>query len=218
MLEPLRQEVQRVIKTCARCGLRFGCGHGEPGCWCEAVLLRPETLAAIRAVSVDCLCPTCLAAFAEKEGATENPAKTDVQKRSAPSWARPDWTRLDHRIGALTPALSPHIQSAARRRRSHPLAGARPTCDSRRPGRRHAGDRRLSLPGSVPQSTRRPISARGCGRGGPRDRKSTRLNSSHVAISYAVFCLKKKKKQYNILLFKKKKKKIKKIHKQKKIK
>src|SRR5690625_7018403 len=30
-----------------------------------------------------------------------------------------------------------------------------------------------------------------------RDRKSTRLNSSHVAISYAVFCLKKKKKQPN---------------------
>src|SRR5690625_6089716 len=29
-----------------------------------------------------------------------------------------------------------------------------------------------------------------------RDRKSTRLNSSHVAISYAVFCLKKKNK-YN---------------------
>src|SRR3989442_13373160 len=27
------------------------------------------------------------------------------------------------------------------------------------------------------------------------DRKSTRLNSSHVRISYAVFCLKKKKKQ-----------------------
>src|SRR5690625_5664120 len=29
--------------------------------------------------------------------------------------------------------------------------------------------------------------------GGMGDRKSTRLNSSHVAISYAVFCLKKKK-------------------------
>src|SRR5690606_39862298 len=29
------------------------------------------------------------------------------------------------------------------------------------------------------------------------DRKSTRLNSSHVKISYAVFCLKKKKKQYD---------------------
>src|SRR5437868_10727338 len=30
-----------------------------------------------------------------------------------------------------------------------------------------------------------------------QDRKSTRLNSSHVSISYAVFCLKKKKKKYN---------------------
>src|SRR5207253_8840554 len=30
-----------------------------------------------------------------------------------------------------------------------------------------------------------------------RDRKSTRLNSSHVAISYAVFCLKKKKNNAN---------------------
>src|SRR5204862_8190053 len=30
---------------------------------------------------------------------------------------------------------------------------------------------------------------------GMEDRKSTRLNSSHVEISYAVFCLKKKKKQ-----------------------
>src|SRR3989442_8071580 len=32
----------------------------------------------------------------------------------------------------------------------------------------------------------------GGGRGFGRDRKSTRLNSSHVRISYAVFCLKKK--------------------------
>src|SRR5690625_6928926 len=31
--------------------------------------------------------------------------------------------------------------------------------------------------------------------GGVEDRKSTRLNSSHVAISYAVFCLKKKNTQ-----------------------
>src|SRR5436305_10678465 len=30
-----------------------------------------------------------------------------------------------------------------------------------------------------------------------KDRKSTRLNSSHVRISYAVFCLKKKKKKKN---------------------
>src|SRR5690625_5607923 len=46
-----------------------------------------------------------------------------------------------------------------------------------RPGRSHRGRRRPSRPalGSDP------------------DRKSTRLNSSHVASSYAVFCLKKKK-------------------------
>src|SRR5699024_12094570 len=31
------------------------------------------------------------------------------------------------------------------------------------------------------------------------DRKSTRLNSSHVSISYAVFCLKKKKQYYFIV-------------------
>src|SRR6266446_7715263 len=35
---------------------------------------------------------------------------------------------------------------------------------------------------------------RQCERGGG-DRKSTRLNSSHLVISYAVFCLKKKKKK-----------------------
>src|SRR5205809_4767712 len=45
----------------------------------------------------------------------------------------------------------------------------------------------------------RPVAARdrrrrrGCARAG--DRKSTRLNSSHGYISYAVFCLKKKKKK-----------------------
>src|SRR5436190_16960210 len=32
----------------------------------------------------------------------------------------------------------------------------------------------------------------------PEDRKSTRLNSSHTVISYAVFCLKKKKKKKKV--------------------
>src|SRR6266481_9144822 len=39
------------------------------------------------------------------------------------------------------------------------------------------------------------------------DRKSTRLNSSHSSISYAVFCLKKKKKQVHDNFITKKKKK-----------
>src|SRR2546428_5747764 len=38
------------------------------------------------------------------------------------------------------------------------------------------------------------------GRAPVQDRKSTRLNSSHDQISYAVFCLKKKKKHNSILI------------------
>src|SRR5215204_7253354 len=49
-----------------------------------------------------------------------------------------------------------------------------------------------------------------------RDRKSTRLNSSHTVISYAVFCLKKKKKNKATLNIKKKKKKKKRKKKNKK--
>src|SRR6266550_8490488 len=59
----------------------------------------------------------------------------------------------------------------------------------------------LSLHDALPISPRlrgrrRPQARRGGqGRSAPaRDRKSTRLNSSHGYISYAVFCLKKKKK------------------------
>src|SRR5580693_1801539 len=40
------------------------------------------------------------------------------------------------------------------------------------------------------------------------DRKSTRLNSSHSSISYAVFCLKKKKKQVGGLVLMKKKENV----------
>src|SRR6266576_571902 len=41
-----------------------------------------------------------------------------------------------------------------------------------------------------------------------RDRKSTRLNSSHVEISYAVFCLKKKKKQTTNIFSEQKKQRV----------
>src|SRR5437870_7227737 len=39
------------------------------------------------------------------------------------------------------------------------------------------------------------VAPKGLAVGDTVDRKSTRLNSSHVAISYAVFCLKKKKRK-----------------------
>src|SRR5256885_6468554 len=40
------------------------------------------------------------------------------------------------------------------------------------------------------------FAGRRCPCAGQGDRKSTRLNSSHLVISYAVFCLKKKKKSF----------------------
>src|SRR3712207_7970552 len=42
------------------------------------------------------------------------------------------------------------------------------------------------------------LAREGVGRAGEADRKSTRLNSSHANISYAVFCLKKKKNIENV--------------------
>src|SRR3712207_8464079 len=45
-----------------------------------------------------------------------------------------------------------------------------------------------------------PIRSEGRHRGYPQDRKSTRLNSSHANISYAVFCLKKKKHSLLIII------------------
>src|SRR5207249_12171628 len=50
-----------------------------------------------------------------------------------------------------------------------------------------------------PRSARRPAPANSPSLVLP-DRKSTRLNSSHVSISYAVFCLKKKKTQSSYLI------------------
>src|SRR5207249_9708968 len=59
---------------------------------------------------------------------------------------------------------------------------------------RAAGSRPSAASPAVTTAAERPVAAittlRSCLR---RDRKSTRLNSSHVSISYAVFCLKKKK-------------------------
>src|SRR2546430_3880037 len=49
--------------------------------------------------------------------------------------------------------------------------------------------------GHVEVVAKRQERVRGHDRTGQRDRKSTRLNSSHSQISYAVFCLKKKNKR-----------------------
>src|SRR5688572_31071689 len=57
---------------------------------------------------------------------------------------------------------------------------------------RARGLRRGPAPGEDRPRSRRRLRGHG-GRRAGQDRKSTRLNSSHSQISYAVFCLKKKK-------------------------
>src|SRR5256886_179561 len=83
--------------------------------------------------------------------------------------------------GARGPGVPARGGGGGRGRR-HPLAAG---------DRARVGDRRH--PRSAPLGQR--AAARGRGDASP-DRKSTRLNSSHSQISYAVFCLKKKKKKH----------------------
>src|SRR5437870_6671297 len=72
--------------------------------------------------------------------------------------------------------------------------------------RSHSGEDSARATRTSARPVRAPAPAAACcpprrqryTRGG-RDRKSTRLNSSHVAISYAVFCLKKKIHQLKII-------------------
>src|SRR5688572_31453831 len=57
------------------------------------------------------------------------------------------------------------------------------------------GDQDPALRGVDPRAARAAAARQRRRAHGRRDRKSTRLNSSHSQISYAVFCLKKKKKK-----------------------
>src|SRR5439155_10383455 len=74
---------------------------------------------------------------------------------------------------------------------AHPVTdGGSWYAQSTRLARRH---RRRGCRGVYPGADRLPPAAV-C----PERSESTRLNSSHVAISYAVFCLKKKKKDFSV--------------------
>src|SRR5438874_10578844 len=66
-------------------------------------------------------------------------------------------------------------------------------CAIRRVGRSRIERFNLFLHPKIPRNIRHQIL-----NDWERDRKSTRLNSSHVEISYAVFCLKKKKQKQQI--------------------
>src|SRR5438309_11318293 len=60
----------------------------------------------------------------------------------------------------------------------------------------YVGNHGLHLPMVRDANPIYPTSFGPCGLASRTDRKSTRLNSSHSSISYAVFCLKKKKNTY----------------------
>src|SRR3712207_8808158 len=79
---------------------------------------------------------------------------------------------------------------AAGRAAVRPRAGGAPAAGRRR---QQPGDRHGAVPRRGHREEPRHQRARQARR--PGDRKSTRLNSSHANISYAVFCLKKKKKK-----------------------
>src|SRR5256885_16637172 len=66
---------------------------------------------------------------------------------------------------------------------------------SRRGGSRQSSARRINRKRRRPGAATRSIAV-----GANLDRKSTRLNSSHLVISYAVFCLKKKKTNMDVIL------------------
>src|SRR5437868_9545060 len=82
-------------------------------------------------------------------------------------------------ISTLFPYTTLFRSPVQRAERSRPVRALR----VRRPGKA----RQFALVRRVPPR-----------QGGRADRKSTRLNSSHVSISYAVFCLKKKKKKFEL--------------------
>src|SRR5256884_885326 len=85
----------------------------------------------------------------------------------------------------LLPSLSGELSDSPRKRGPVALGRARAAC-----GREHAG------PWQARSAARRCEGTSSQEPPQQRDRKSTRLNSSHGYISYAVFCLKKKKKKH----------------------
>src|SRR3712207_420714 len=98
--------------------------------------------------------------------------------RPCSGWGLPSRTGHPVRWWSLTPPFHPHQRRAA--------GGLFSVALSRGSPRVAVSDHPALWSPDVPR--RRGLPRR-------RDRKSTRLNSSHANISYAVFCLKKKKKQ-----------------------
>src|SRR5690625_5762155 len=86
------------------------------------------------------------------------------------------------RLGAAHPAKSAVVERISRTHEGEPMLVIGQYLDQLEELAQHLGSDLIT--GQTPVKRRQELF---------EDRKSTRLNSSHVAISYAVFCLKKKK-------------------------
>src|SRR5713101_8408444 len=167
--------------------------------------------------------PAHRAAAPARDRAADRPGQAGWAQAAAPR--RPGRGRDYPRRGGQR-ALHPGARRAIHRDRGGRGRPPRGAAHGARHRSRAGGGRARAAPhqpwrgGAGPLGVDRSRRARaGPGRwpGGsrPGDRKSTRLNSSHMSISYAVFCLKKKKKKKQEKKIKKKKKKIQKKQKKK---
>lgn len=57
------------IKQCSKCNTSFECKNDAMGCWCQQYTLSADTLKHLKENFENCLCPQCLAIYAEEEQA-----------------------------------------------------------------------------------------------------------------------------------------------------
>src|SRR5438874_11816440 len=154
-------------------------GPSPPGLWCneaqerDLLAIAPQGLARFAAIAERERCPFAVIGEIEASGqlTVHDPLFGD----------QPVDMPLEVLLGK-PPRLTREVRSVAVRRRR---------LDTARFQLREAAYRVLRLPAVADKTFLITIADRTVG--GLIDRKSTRLNSSHVEISYAVFCLKKKK-------------------------
>src|SRR5215831_2856607 len=92
-----------LSKRCSRCEREFGCGGGAPGCWCESVELAHETLAELRSVAEDCLCPICLGDFARRD----RRAVADGEANAPAAMARTAWAKAIPHVAVRARGIPP---------------------------------------------------------------------------------------------------------------
>src|SRR6266850_915717 len=188
---PIRVGEQEAVDSPISRGGRLGPGVGESLEGSSVQSVVPLSSRRVRRVAARAR-PT-----GPRSDAPANPQdrrlRGGVRLRPAPLRPRRPRLRADGRFRA-----DPLSRAALAERRRPSLRDRRPRACLPAGGVRPRG-----VPVDA-RPLRRPAAHRG-------DRKSTRLNSSHLVISYAVFCLKKKKKT-NIRFYNKKKKKKKHIN------